>query len=83
MLKVSYSQLCTTPTTFNLYHAQIETVYGGEQARFVVLVGEDNYYRDYEVAVKAVNDMGEGPLSPVVTIKSAMGRKCPFFINNH
>ena len=46
---------------------------GGETARYVVLVGEDNFYKEYEVAVRAFNDMGEGPLSPVATIKSAMG----------
>ena len=55
--------------------AQIEVIYGGDMARYVVLVGEDKFYRDYEVAVRAVNDEGQGPLSPAVTIKSAMGRK--------
>lgn len=56
-----------------VFCCQIETLYGGDQARYVVLVGEDNYYNDYEVAVRAINDEGAGPLSPAVTIKSAMG----------
>ena len=44
-------------------------------ARYVVLVGESNYYDEYEVAVKARNDIDEGPISPTVVIRSAMGCK--------
>ena len=47
----------------------------GNVARHVVLVGESNFYKEYEVAVRARNDVGEGPLSPNVVIRSAMGCK--------
>ena len=63
-----------TPAAVVLWF-QSEPVYGGESARYVVLVGEDNFYRQYEVAIRAFNDEGFGPMSPVVTIRSAMGCK--------
>ncbi len=41
-------------------------------ARHVKTVGEDNFYRQYEVAVQAFNKEGAGPLSPIAVIRSAM-----------
>ena len=38
-------------------------------------VGEVNFYKEYEVAVQAFNDIGEGPMSPIAVIRSAMKRK--------
>ena len=42
----------------------------------VVEVGKNNYYLPYSVRVGAVNDIGEGPISPEVRIFSAEGSKC-------
>ena len=46
----------------------------GNVGWYVKLVGEQNFYLEYEVAVQAFNDIGDGPLSPIVVIRSAMGR---------
>jgi len=45
----------------------------GNEGRTVFLVGEQNFYREYEVNVQTYNDEGDGPMSPTVTIRSAMG----------
>lgn len=39
------------------------------------LVGEQNFYREYEVQVQAMNSEGMGPRSEVAIIRSAMGCK--------
>ena len=57
----------------NCVYLQIYLV--GNVGRYVHLVGAQNYYLMYEVAVLAYNDYGEGPMSPVATIRSAMGRQ--------
>lgn len=46
----------------------------GNVGIYVKLVGEKNYYLEYEVAVQAFNKIGFGPMSPIVVIRSAMGR---------
>ena len=48
----------------------------GNVGRFVDLVGETNFYREYEVTVQPYNSIGLGPMSPVSVIRSAMGCKC-------
>ena len=47
----------------------------GPRARHVKTVGEVNFYKEYEVAVQAFNDIGEGPMSPIAVVRSAMKRK--------
>ena len=46
---------------------------------YVHLVGSQNWYRDYDIAIQAFNEWNNGrvygPRSPLVTIKSAMGSK--------
>ena len=44
-------------------------------------VGEVNFYKEYEVAVQAFNDIGEGPMSPIPVIRSAMKRKRSKFVH--
>ncbi|ELT90327.1 hypothetical protein CAPTEDRAFT_180331 [Capitella teleta] len=46
---------------------------GGDISRYVDLVGEPNFYREYEVTAQAYNDQGFGPVSPISIIRSAMG----------
>lgn len=51
----------------------------GNVGQFVDLVGEANFYREYEVAVQAYNSEGFGPMSPISVIRSAMGCEYSFF----
>lgn len=45
----------------------------GNVGHHVKLVGEQNFYLEYEVTVQAFNRIGLGPLAPIVVIRSAMG----------
>ena len=47
----------------------------GDTSRFVYTVGENNFYREYDVAVLAFNAVGNGPISDTARIRSAMARK--------
>ena len=47
----------------------------GDASYLSILVGKDNYYMPYDVAVQACNEKGEGPISPQVTLRSAMRSK--------
>ena len=42
---------------------------------YTALVGDDNFYTQYDVQVVAFNEVGNGPPSPVVTIWSAEDSK--------
>ena len=53
----------------------------GVHARYVKTVGEVNFYKEYEVAVQAFNDLGDGPMSPIAVIRSAM--KSTLTLNAH
>ncbi|KAK6176500.1 hypothetical protein SNE40_014772 [Patella caerulea] len=46
-------------------------VNGAENGEFFYTVGDENFYLDYEVRVRAFNEIGAGNLSDIVTIKSA------------
>ncbi len=57
-------------------------LYGADANRYVHTIrstqtqGDEHYYRQYDVKVQAFNDMGLGPESPSVTIRSAEDSKC-------
>lgn len=42
---------------------------------YAVNVGDENYYKQYKVAVQAVNKKGEGPISEEIIIFSAESSK--------
>jgi len=45
----------------------------GRVGRHVILVGQNDYYLEHDIMVQAYNDIGDGPLPDMVTIRSAMG----------
>ncbi|OWF40587.1 contactin-like [Mizuhopecten yessoensis] len=53
------------------YNHKIITDYTVEE--YVMLVGENNFYLQYEVKIQAFNDYGRGPNSSVVLVFSAEG----------
>ena len=53
---------------------QNKTIYRN-QGGYVLLVGENNFYSQYEVALRAFNAKGMGPMSDIVRVRSAMGCK--------
>lgn len=51
----------------------LQNINGTQEAPYAtILVGKDNFYKPYDVAVQAANEKGMGPMSDVVTIRSAM-----------
>ena len=50
---------------------------GADSNRYVVLVGQNNYYTEYDVMVQAANDQGLGEISNSVPIHSAEDSECP------
>ena len=47
----------------------------GSVGQLVILVGQDDFYLEYDILVQAFNDIGDGPLPPLVNVRSAMGSK--------
>ncbi|CAH1783325.1 unnamed protein product [Owenia fusiformis] len=44
---------------------------GGQHSQYVYTVGEDNFWKPYEVMVQTMNNVGLGPTSEIKTIMSA------------
>ncbi|KAG1669618.1 Contactin [Nymphon striatum] len=49
----------------------------GNAGMFVVSVGAEKFYTEYVIKVQAINEEGEGPISPEVIIFSAENREFP------
>ena len=62
-----------TKCLYHIFHLQQQV--SMEKNRHVILVGEHNFYRQYDVAVQVFNSMGAGPVSNTVRIRSAMSCK--------